>query len=339
MAMKKLLNKPEDIASELLSGLVKSHSDLIKMVDNDLLVRKTPKPEGKVPIVFGQGIGHEPAFDGMIGYGMHDVEVPGNIFSCAGGDRIYAGIKYAWELSGKTPVLLIISNHEGDVINANIALEMAEDDDIDVKSVLLYDDIASAPKGEEENRRGMAGMIFGFKAAGAMAELGYDRDEIIAKVEKINATTRTLSVAVSPATIPTSGQVLFNLKEDEIIIGPGVHGEAGPEGPMKLSTANEIIEIVADRVVEDGEFQSGDEVLVLLNGNGATTLMELFIMYNHLEDLLKDKGLKAFKPLIGNYVTVQEMAGFSLSMCKADENTKQFWTAKTVTPYFKVFGS
>lgn len=337
--MKKLLNKPEDIASELIRGLVKSHSDLIKLVDNDLIVRKTPKPAGKVPIVFGQGIGHEPAFDGMVGYGMHDVEIAGNIFACSGGDRIYAGIKYAWELSGQTPVLLIIANHEGDVINANIALELAHEDNIDVKSVLLFDDIASAPKGEEKNRRGMAGIIFGFKAAGAMSENGYDRDEIIAKVEKINATTRTLSVAVSPATIPTSGQVLFNLKEDEIIIGPGVHGEAGPEGPMKLTTANEIIEIVADRVIADGEYQSGDEVLVLLNGNGATTLMELFILYNRLEGLLKEKGLIPFKPLIGNYVTVQEMAGFSLSLCKADEDTKQFWTAKTVTPYFKVFRS
>lgn len=337
--MKKLLNKPEDIASELIRGLVKSHSDLIKLVDNDLIVRKTPKPAGKVPIVFGQGIGHEPAFDGMVGYGMHDVEIAGNIFACSGGDRIYAGIKYAWELSGQTPVLLIIANHEGDVINANIALELAHEDNIDVESVLLFDDIASAPKGEEKNRRGMAGIIFGFKAAGAMSENGYDRDEIIAKVEKINATTRTLSVAVSPATIPTSGQVLFNLKEDEIIIGPGVHGEAGPEGPMKLTTANEIIEIVADRVIADGEYQSGDEVLVLLNGNGATTLMELFILYNRLEGLLKEKGLIPFKPLIGNYVTVQEMAGFSLSLCKADEDTKQFWTAKTVTPYFKVFRS
>lgn len=339
MAMKKLLNKPEDIASELISGLVKSHSDLLKLVDNGLIVRKNPKPEGKVPIVFGQGIGHEPAFDGMIGYGMHDVEVPGGIFACSGGDRIYAGIKYAWKLSGHTPVLLIISNHEGDVMNGNMALEMALDDGIDVKSVLLFDDIASAPKGEEQNRRGMAGMIFGFKAAGAMAEEGYNRDEIIAKVESINATARTLSVAVAPATIPTTGQVLFNLKEDEIIIGPGVHGEAGPEGPMKLASANEIIEIVAERVIEDGEYQNGDEVLVLLNGNGATTLMEMFILYNRLEEILKERGLKPFKPLIGNFVTVQEMAGFSLSMCKADEDTKKFWTAKTVTPYFKVFGN
>jgi len=336
--MKKLINKPENIAQELISGLVKSHPQYLKLVDDNLLIRSTPKSKGKVQIVFGQGIGHEPAFDGMLGFGMHDVEIPGNIFTCSGGDRIYEGIKYAWEKSNHTPILLLIANHEGDVINGGIALEMARDEGIDVQEIILYDDIASAPKGEEEKRRGMAGIIFSFKIAGAMAEEGKSRDEIIEVVSKINSGTRTLAVAISPATIPTTGQLLFTLADDEIIVGPGVHGEAGPEGPMKLSTASEVMNIVAERVLEDGDFQAGDEVLVLINGSGATTLMEMFILYDRLDEILKEKKVTPYRPLIGNYVTTQEMAGFSLSLCKANQEVKRLWDAPANTPYFKVSG-
>jgi phosphoenolpyruvate---glycerone phosphotransferase subunit DhaK len=336
MAMKKLINKPEDIVKELLTGLVNAHSDLLRLTENDIVVRRQPKDKGKVYLVFGQGVGHEPAFDGLVGYGMHDVEVPGGIFTCAGGEKIYQGIKLAWEMSGHTPVLELVANHEGDVINAGIALEMAREDNIDVESVILYDDIASAPKGQEDKRRGMAGQLFSFKVAGAMAEAGEPRDEIIRKVREVNASTRTLAVALRPCTIPTTGQLLFSLAEDEIIIGPGVHGEAGPEGPIKLPSANEVIEIVAERVIQDGGFASGDEVLVLINGSGATTLMEMFILFNRLEEVLKSRNMKVYRPLIGNYVTTQEMAGFSLSMCKADEETKRYWDARTITPYLKV---
>jgi dihydroxyacetone kinase-like protein len=336
--MKKLINQPEQIANDLIHGLVKSHPQYLKHIHDNLIVRAESKGKGKVPIVFGQGIGHEPAFDGMLGYGMHDVEVPGGIFTCSGGDQIYEGIKYAWEMSGQTPVLLLIANHEGDVINGNIALELAQDEGIDVKEVILYDDIASAPKGDEKNRRGMAGMIFSFKAAGALAEEGKTRDEIIKSITEINSTTRTLAVAVQPCTIPTTGQLLFTLEEDEIIIGPGVHGEAGPEGPMKMTTASQVMDIVAQRVLEDGGFTEGDDVLVLINGSGATTLMEMFILYDRLDDILGEKNITPYKPLIGNYVTTQEMAGFSLSICNASPEVKRLWDAKANTPYFKVFG-
>ncbi|MFW6181818.1 MAG: dihydroxyacetone kinase subunit DhaK, partial [Spirochaetota bacterium] len=315
MIMKKLINEPENIVRDLIDGLVKSHSDIIQLVGNDIIIRRKPKDKGKVQIVFGQGIGHEPGYNGMIGYGMHDVEVPGGIFACAGADRIYEGIKLAWEMSGNTPVLQLIANHEGDVINGNMAREMAEDEGIDVKSVLLYDDIASAPKGREKDRRGMAGMTFSFKVAGALAEQGADRAAIIQKVEQVNETTRTLAVALRPCTIPTTGQPLFTLAEDELIIGPGVHGEPGPEGPAKMMSANQLMDIVAERVLKDGGFTGGDEVLVLINGSGSTTLMEMFILYNRLEEILKNKGIKPYRPLIGNFITTQEMAGFSLSLC------------------------
>lgn len=336
MVMKKFINKPEDLVDELLKGLVTAYRDLIQMVGNNIIIRRKPKEKCKVQIVFGQGIGHEPGYDGMVGYGMHDVEVPGGIFACSGGDRIYEGIKIAWEMSGNTPVLLLIANHEGDVINGNMALDMAHDDGIDVEGVILYDDIASAPKGEEEKRRGMAGMTFAFKAAGAMAEEGKSRDDIIRMVKRVNENTRTLAVALKPCTIPTTGQPLFTLADDELIIGPGVHGEPGPEGPLKMITANEVMDIVAEKLIEDGEYRSGDELLVLINGSGSTTLMEMFILYNRLHEILIKRNMKPYRPLIGNYITTQEMAGFSLSLCRADAEIKRLWDAPANTPYFKV---
>jgi len=336
MAMKKFLNDPEDIVKELNRGLVLAYSDMLELAAEDIIVRKQPKEKGKVYIVFGQGAGHEPGYNGMVGHGMQDVEIPGGIFACAGGDRIYEGIKIAWEKSGNTPVLVLIANHEGDVINNGIAIDMARDDGIDVESVLLYDDIASAPKGQEENRRGMAGMTFAFKIAGALAEEGKSRDEIIKKITEVNSLTRTLAVAMQPCMHPTTGQYLFTLADDELIIGPGVHGEPGPEGPLKMTTANKIMDIVAEKVITDGEFGKGDEVLLLINGSGGTTLMEMFILYNRLDEILKEKGIVPFKPLIGNYITTQEMAGFSLSMCKADKETKRLWAAPADTPYFKM---
>ena len=335
--MKKFINNPETLAEDLNAGLVQAHSDLLELIGDGIIIRKKPKEKGKVQIVFGQGSGHEPGLNGMIGYGMHDVEVPGNIFACAGGDRIYEGIKIAWEMSGNTPVLVLIANHEGDVINNGIAVDMARDEGIDVESVLLYDDIASAPKGEEKKRRGMGGMVFGFKIAGALAEEGKDRDTIAEKTRQVTALTKTLAVAMNPCTHPQTGQPLFALGDDELVIGPGVHGEAGPEGPMKVITADAVMGIVAQRVLEDGDFKKGDDTLVLINGCGSTTLMEMFLLYNRLHQILEERGIKPFKPLLGNYITTQEMAGFSLTLCKADDELKRLWAAPTNTPYLKVF--
>jgi dihydroxyacetone kinase-like protein len=338
MVMKKFINNPEDVAKELTLGLVKGYSNYLKLVGSDIMVRAKPKKKGKVQIVMAQGIGHEPGLTGMLGYGMHDISVPGNIFTCAGGDRIYEGIKIAWEASGNTPVLVLIANHEGDVLNGNLGIDMARDDGIEVESVLLYDDIASAPKGDEENRRGMAGMIFGIKIAGALAEQGADIKTVAEKTRKINATARTILVAMSSCTIPTTGQSLFSIADDEFIIGPGQHGEPGPEGPSKIKPAKDVIEDVAGRLIDDGEYKKGDELLVIINGCGSTTLMEMFILYNNLEEYMLSRGLTPYKPQIGNFITTQEMAGFQLTMAKADNEMKALWDAPCDTPYFKVTG-
>ncbi len=338
MVMKKFINKPEDVGRELTEGLVKAYSNYLKLVDNDIIIRAKPKAKGKVQIVFAQGIGHEPGLTGMLGYGMHDVSVPGDIFACAGGDRIYGAIKIAWEMSGNTPVLVLIANHEGDVLNGTIGIDMARDDGIDVESVLLYDDIASAPKGQEEKRRGMAGMIFSFKIAGALAEQSADIRTIVEKTKQVNECTRTILVAMTSCTIPTTGQSLFSIADDELIIGPGQHGEPGPEGPMKIRTADEVVDEVAGRLIEDGGYKRGDDLLVIINGCGATTLMEMFILYRHLEGLLLSRGMKPYKPQIGNYITTQEMAGFQLTMCRANEEIKKLWDVPCDTPYFKITG-
>jgi dihydroxyacetone kinase-like protein len=233
---------------------------------------------------------------------------------------------------------VLIANHAGDVLNGNMAIDMAKEEKIEVESVLLYDDIASAPRGDEKNRRGMVGMMFGIKIACALAESGAKIDAIAKKTARVNAETRTILVALNAATIPTTGQTLFALAGDEMIIGPGQHGEAGPEGPAKLKKADDLIEDVADRLIKDGGYGKGDELLVIVNGCGGTTLMEMFILYNHLDDYLRSKGLTPYKPLIGNFITTQEMAGFQLSFARADAETKRLWDAPADSPYFKVTG-
>lgn len=335
MKMKKLLNKPEELAWELQEGLVAAYSDKLRMVGNHIILRKTPKEKGKVQLVLGQGSGHEPGFAGFVGRGMHDVEVSGQIFACAGPDRIFEGIKEAHRISNGE-ILLMILNHEGDVINGNAALEMAREEGINVDSVLLYDDIASAPKGQEGDRRGMAGTFFCFKVAGALAEEGAKRDKIIEVVQRTNDSTRTLAVALRSCTIPTSGEPLFHLEDDELIIGPGVHGEAGPEGPAKMMSADELMDVVVGKLIEDGDFKKGDEFLVLINGCGATTLMEMFVLFRRLKQGFEKRGMKYYRPLIGNILTTQEMAGFSLSLCKVDAEIKRLWDAPADTPYFKI---
>jgi len=335
--MKKLINKPENIAWELQEGLVAAFPDKLQMVGNHIILRRTPKEKGKVQLVLGQGSGHEPGFAGFVGRGMHDVEVSGQIFACAGPDRIFEGVKEAHRISGGGEILLLILNHEGDVINGTAAVEMAREENINVESILLYDDIASAPKGEETTRRGMAGTFFCFKTAGALAEEGANRKKIMEVVQRTNDNTRTLAVALRPCTIPTTGEPLFHLEEDELIIGPGVHGEAGPEGPAKMMTANELTDIVLEKLIEDGDFKKGDEFLVLINGCGATTLMEMFILFRRIKENFEKRGMKYHRPLIGNILTTQEMAGFSLSLCKVDTEIKRLWDAPADTPYFKVF--
>jgi phosphoenolpyruvate---glycerone phosphotransferase subunit DhaK len=330
--MKKLINNPNHLVREELEGLTAAYSHLVKLVEPNLIVRKHPKQSGKVGIAMGNGPGHEPAMIGFVGEGILDVNAPGEIFTAPAAPRIVEAIKAADRGMG---VLLYVANHTGDVLNAQIAVEMAQDEGINVDSVILWDDIASAPPDQPEERRGIAGQMFPFKMAGSAAEEGLSLQEVKRIAEKARDNTRTLAVALTSCTNPVTGDMMFDLPEDEIEIGMGVHGEGGA-GRRKLGKADEIMDIVAERVISDRPYTSNDEVCVLINGMGSTTLMEMFILYRRLDSILKAKGISVYKAKIGNFITTQEMAGFSLSLCSVDDELKHFWDAPANCPYFIV---
>ncbi len=328
--MKKLINDPKFLVREELEGYTAAYADWVRLQEPNLVVRTHAKPQGKVGIAMGNGPGHEPAMIGFVGEGILDVNIPGEIFTAPAAPRILEGIKAADRGAG---VLLYIANHAGDVLNAGLAVEMAQDQGLNVDSVVLWDDIATAPPDHPEERRGIAGQMFPFKMAGSAAEEGLSLSEVKRVAEKARDHTRTLAVALTSCINPVSGEMMFDLPADEIEIGMGVHGEGGT-GRRKIGTADEIMDIVAARVIEDRPFVSGEEVCVLINGSGSTTLMEMFILYRRLSAILQAKKITVHRARIGNFITTQEMAGFSLSLCAVDAELKHFWDAPANCPYF-----
>jgi dihydroxyacetone kinase-like protein len=328
--MKKLINDPKNLVREELEGYTSAYSDWVQLIEPNLIVRTHSKPQGKVGIAMGNGPGHEPAMIGFVGEGILDVNIPGEIFTAPAAPRIVEGIKVANRGGG---VLLYIANHAGDVLNAGLAVELAQDQGINVESVILWDDLASAPADHPEERRGIAGQMFPFKMAGSAAEEGLPLREVKRIAEKARDNTRTLAVALTSCISPVTGEMMFDLPVDEIEVGMGVHGEGGA-GRRKMGKADEIMDIVAGRVIADRPFVSGDEVCVLINGMGSTTLMEMFILYRRLSTILKSKKINVHKARIGNFITTQEMAGFSLSLCAVDTELKHFWDAPANCPYF-----
>ena len=328
----KLINQPENILQEMLSGFVSAYGDIVQLTDNGLVVRKKPKAEGKVGLVIGNGSGHEPAMIGLVGEGLFDVNVAGEIFTAPGPDRIVEGIKKADRGVG---VLVCVSHHAGDLMNAEMALELCEMEGIDnVEMVILYDDISSAPKGQETERRGTAGLFFVWKMLGAFAETSSSLAECKAIAEKIRDNTRTLAMALTTCASPITGEIMFEMPDDEMEIGMGVHGEMG-FGRQKIVSANETVDLMLTPILEDLPFKSGDEVLVMLNNSGSMTLMELFILYNRVAENLKDAGIKVYKSWIGPYATTQEMAGFAISLCRVDDELKALWDAPANGAYLK----
>ncbi|GAB5491977.1 MAG: dihydroxyacetone kinase subunit DhaK [Phototrophicaceae bacterium] len=328
----KLINQPENILKEMLAGFVSAYADIVQLSDDGLVIRKNPKAEGKVGLVIGNGSGHEPAMIGLVGEGLFDVNVAGEIFTAPGPDRIVDGIKEADRGAG---VLVCVSHHAGDLMNAEMALELCEMEGIEnVEMVILYDDISSAPKGKEEERRGTAGLFFVWKMLGAFAENSSDLGACKAIAEKIRDNTRTLAMALTTCVSPITGELMFDMPEDEMEIGMGVHGEMGL-GRQKIVSANETIDLMLTPILEDLPFEAGDEVLVMLNNSGSMTLMELFILYNRVAENLKDVGITVYKSWIGPYATTQEMAGFALSLCRVDDELKALWDAPANGAYLK----
>lgn len=328
--MKKLINAPETLVDDMLEGYAAAYGDLVRCQPGSRIVlRAQPKSRG-VGLVIGNGSGHEPIAMGWVGHGMLDANAVGDVFTAPGPDLIVEALRRANPGEG---CLLLISNHAGDVMNGELAVEMAREEGIQIEPLIMYDDISSAPKGRESERRGAPGTMFIYKIVGARAEEGANLEELRSLGEAVRDATRTLSVAVSPGTSPLTGDAMFYLESDEIFIGMGVHGEAGFK-KQKIAPAHEVVRTMAEAILEDLPFQSGDEVLAFVNGAGGTTLGELLIVYRELEGVLSERNIRPYRPLVGTFITTQEMGGMSISLCRVSDEFKRLWDASVRVPFF-----
>lgn len=329
--MKKFINKPENVEKEMLQGMVYAHPEYIKKLpDFDVLVRANKK-EGKVALVSGGGSGHEPAHGGFVGEGMLDGAVAGPVFTSPTPDQVFEAIKAVDAGKG---VILVIKNYTGDVMNFEMAAEMAEMEGIKVEKVVVNDDVAVQDSLYTTGRRGVAGTVFVHKIAGALAEKGASLEEVKTVAEKVIGNVRTMGVALTPCTVPAAGKPGFELGEDEMEIGIGIHGEPGTHRD-KVANVDEIVDHLMEKILKDMDAKPGEEVAVLINGAGGTPIMELYIVNRRVAEILEQKGIKNYKTFVGNYMTSIEMAGCSITLLKLDDETKVLLDAKVDTPAFK----
>jgi dihydroxyacetone kinase-like protein len=328
--MKKFINQPQNIVPELLEGLTLAFPQKIRLVSSNVVARAKPKGKGKVSIVTLGGSGHEPGLSGFVGDGMLDYSVAGEIFAAPGAPRCLEAIRMA---EGGAGVLFIVLNHAGDVLSAKITMDMAKRANLNVRMVLTHEDIAGGPN--PDDRRGLVGFLPVYKVAGAAAEEECSLSECAAIAERMEANVRTLAVAVRGATHPATGNLIAELGEDEMEIGMGQHGEAGT-GCTKLKTADETVDIMLNMLLKDLDVKPGEELLLIVNGSGATTHMEQFIVFRRAHQILKTKGIEVARGTVGEYITTQEQAGFQLMIARLDPELKRLWDAPCDTPYFTV---
>jgi dihydroxyacetone kinase-like protein len=332
MTMKKFMNDPANLTKELLEGYTQAFSNKVALESDKLIVRAVPKDKAKVALVTLGGAGHEPALSGFVGEGMLDISVVGDIFAAPGPPKVFEALKKADRKAG---VLFIVLNHEGDVMSAETAMELAQEEGLNIKMLLTHEDIAPGIDTPAKDRRGLVGCVPLYKVAGAAAEAGKSLDEVYAIAEKFNKNMATLAVALKTATHPASGDAIFELNDDEMEIGMGQHGEAGT-GKSKMMTADETADIMIAQLLKAVSAQKGDKLLVMLNGTGATTLMELFIVFRRVKQFLSDMGIEAARVVIGEILTVQEMAGFQMFIAKMDNELLNLWDMTCDTPYLTV---
>ncbi len=331
--MKKIINDPNFVVADMLKGMVAAHPEYIKKLENaDVLVRIDSPVEGKVALVSGGGSGHEPAHGGYVGKGMLDAAVAGAVFTSPTPDQVYEAIKAVD--SGKG-VLLVIKNYTGDVMNFEMAKEMAEMDGINVSTVVVNDDVAVENSTYTAGRRGIAGTVFIHKIAGAKAETGASLEEVTGVAEKVIANVRSMGMSISSCIVPAAGKPNFTLGETEMEIGMGIHGEPGTHRE-EIKTADEITKHLMGKILEDIKLNSGEEVAVMVNGLSSTPLMELYIVNKKVNEILATKGVKIHKTFVGEFMTSLEMAGFSITVLKLDSELKELLDAPANTPGFKV---
>ncbi|MFV0240341.1 MAG: dihydroxyacetone kinase subunit DhaK [Lacrimispora sphenoides] len=328
--MKKFINDTVLVEEQMILGMVKAYPRHLKKLDCGNVVVRAEKKEGKVALISGGGSGHEPAHGGFVGTGMLDAAVAGPVFTSPTPDQIYEGIKAVATDAG---VLMIVKNYTGDVMNFEMAAEMAEMEGITVKHVVTNDDVAVKDSLYTIGRRGVAGTVFVHKIAGAMAETGADLDQVQVTAQKVIDNVRTMGAAIEPCTVPAAGKPGFTLSDDEMEIGIGIHGEPGTHRePVKK--ADEIVDMLLSQILEDIDY-AGSEVAVMINGAGGTPLMELYIINNRVSDVLAEKGIRIHKTFVGEYMTSIEMQGFSISLLRLDDEMKQLLDAVADTPAWK----
>ena len=326
--MKKLINVPEDVVDEALAGMLAAHPDLIRVEAPNIVVRKDAPRPGKVGVISGGGSGHEPMHGGFVGLGMLDAACPGAVFTSPVPDQMLAATK---AVDGGAGVLHIVKNYTGDIMNFELAADMARAEGHEVTAVVIADDVAVKDSLYTAGRRGVGGTVLAEKIVGAAAEAGADLATVTALCQKVQDNVRSMGMALTSCTVPAAGKPTFELGDDEMEIGIGIHGEPG-RTRMKLATADEITEMLAGPILDDLPFKAGDNVLAFVNGMGGTPLVELYIVFNKLARICEGRGIKITRSLVGDWITSLDMAGCSITLLKLDDELTRYWDAPVKTP-------
>ncbi|MDR1513819.1 MAG: dihydroxyacetone kinase subunit DhaK [Propionibacteriaceae bacterium] len=330
--MKKFINDPANLTPELLEGLAAAHKDLVELGPDNMVINKALATADRVTIVTQGGAGHEPALSGFVGEGMVDVSVVGDVFSAPGPQACVDAIKLADKGKG---VLYVVLNHAGDMLTGNLTMRQLEKEPgVKCLKVVTQEDVSNAPRSNSDDRRGLVGCVPTYKIAGAAAAEGKSLEEVAALAQRFADNMATLAVAVRGATHPSTGQMLADMGEDDMEIGMGQHGEGGG-GRQEMKTADATADIMVQALLDDLSIQDGEKIMLILNGAGATTLMELFIVYRRCEAYLKAKDIEIVANFVGELLTVQEQAGFQMFMARMDDELLHYWQAPANTPYLK----
>lgn len=336
--MKKLINLPDSVVEDMLDGMVRAYPALRKLPDLNCIVRRDAPTHGKVGLVSGGGSGHEPAHAGFVGHGMLDAACAGKVFSSPTPDHFFEACKAVNSgPDGGAGVVMIVKNYSGDLMNTEIAAEMCEEENIPVARVVVNDDVAVEDSTYTTGRRGVAGTVYVHKVAGARAMLGGDLKAVVASAEKAVANVRSMGVALSPCIVPAAGKPGFTLGATEMEVGMGIHGEPGVSR-REMMTAEAAATAMLEPILADMKLSRGDEVAVMINGLGATPLMELFIINKTVASLLDAAGVSIWRTDVGEFMTSLEMAGCSVTLMKLDAELKELLAAPSRTPAFTVCG-
>ncbi len=327
--MKKLINDVSTVVTDAMAGMEAAHGDLLKVsYGPNIIVRADGAQKGQVAVISGGGSGHEPLHGGFVGKGMLDAACPGEVFTSPTPDQMEAATR---AVDGGAGVLHIVKNYSGDVMNFEMAAELCRADGINVEAVVIDDDVAVQDSLYTQGRRGVGATVFAEKIAGASAARGDNLAKVKELVERVNANGRSMGMALTSCIVPAAGKPTFDLGDDEIEIGIGIHGEPGRER-SKTKTVKELVQIMTDAIVSDLPYQSGDSVFVMVNGMGGTPLIELYIAYNEIAKMLAGKGISVERKLVGNYITSLEMQGFSITVVKLDSELMALYDAPVTTP-------